>query len=120
MIFGTRVVRSTDHVVILVEGDLDLSTAPEVRSAFQRCLGEGSVRFVVDLTACDLIDSAGLGVLLGLLRRSRGAGGDLQLVVTGGNVRDVFESVDLDRVFVLHRTSDSAAHALQEPAERTG
>jgi anti-sigma B factor antagonist len=120
VISGTRVERSTDHVVILVEGDLDLSTAPEVRSAFQRCLAEGSVRFVVDLTGCDLIDSAGLGVLLGLLRRSRAAGGDLQLVVPDHHVREVFESVDLDRVFVLHQTSDSAAHALHKPAERTG
>lgn len=120
MISRTRVERSTDHVVILVEGHLDLATAPEVRSAFQSCLAEGAVLFVVDLTRCDLIDSAGLGVLLGLLRRSRAAGGDLQLVVPDHRVREVFVSVDLDRVFMLHQTSDSAAHALHEPAERTG
>ncbi len=60
-----------DHVVIVLSGDLDLSAVARVRSVFHEVLRDGWNRVVVDLSEVGFIDSAGLGVLIGLQRRCR-------------------------------------------------
>lgn len=63
--------RPLGHVLI-VSGDLDVATAPQVRSEVVRLLGDGISDLVIDLTRVDFIDSFGLGVLVGALKRVRG------------------------------------------------
>ncbi|MDZ7679423.1 MAG: STAS domain-containing protein [Acidimicrobiales bacterium] len=94
--------------VLIVSGDLDVATAPQVRSEVVRLLGDGISDLVIDLTRVDFIDSFGLGVLVGALKRVRGAGGHLGLVITEPRVRKVFEVTGLDRVFELTETVDAA------------
>lgn len=61
---------STDEVMVLgLLGDLDLSSVPALRSAGMKLLEDGWNQIVVDLSTVDFIDSAGLGVLIGLRRR---------------------------------------------------
>ncbi len=64
----------------------------------------------MDLSGVDFIDSFGLGVLVGALKRTRLLDGDLLLVVPEPRLRRVFELCDLDRVFTLH-------HALTDALE---
>ena len=53
--------RGRDHV-LAVSGEIDLSNAEQLRTAIDR-EREPGVRMVVDLTALDYIDSAGLATL---------------------------------------------------------
>lgn len=89
--------------VITVAGELDVVGAPELRQHVMRAVADGLHHLVLDLSGIDFIDSFGLGVLIGALKRVRLLDGDLQLVVTEPRVRRVFELCDLDRVFTLHR-----------------
>lgn len=118
MQFGSRVDFGGDYTVVVVEGDIDMAAAPGLRSLMQRTIADGNPSLIVDLTECSLIDSAGLGILLGGLRRARAAGGTLELVVPFDHLRRTFEICDLDRVFTLHASSDQAAHAIASTAER--
>lgn len=88
--------------VITVAGELDVVGAPELRQHVMRAVSDGLHHLVLDLSGIDFIDSFGLGVLIGALKRVRLLDGDLQLVVTEPRVRRVFELCDLDRVFTLH------------------
>ena len=63
---------------------------------------------VISFEGVDFVDSFGLGVLIGALKRVRMLDGDLRLVVAEPRVRRVFEVCDLDRVFTLHRSVDDA------------
>jgi anti-sigma B factor antagonist len=56
-------------VVVLVEGEHDIYTAPSLREQVHAVLEE-RVPFVIDLTPATFIDSSILGVLLGARRRA--------------------------------------------------
>lgn len=117
MQFGTRIDTSGDHAVVVIEGDVDMAAAPTLRSILQRTIDAGSTWLIIDLTECTLIDSAGMGMMLGALRRARSVGGRVELVVPSPNLRRVFEACDLDRVFTLHETVGGATQTLASAAE---
>ena len=55
--------------VVAVAGEIDVATAPRLRKEAIAIVGEGHLRIVLDLEAVDFLDSTGLGVLIGVLRR---------------------------------------------------
>jgi anti-sigma B factor antagonist len=75
--------------VVAVIGELDLSVVPRVRAALREIAasaagsrpGSVAARVIIDLRDVDFLDSAGLGVVLGAVRRIRGAGGIAVLAV---------------------------------------
>jgi anti-sigma B factor antagonist len=98
-----------DSVVVAVHGDLDLDAAPSLRLALVEAIAEAPApRVIVDLEGVDFIDSAGLGVLVGGLKRARGNDGDLVLVATGRSVIRVLELTGLTRVFEIHPSRAAA------------
>jgi len=68
-------------VAVQVTGDIDLVNTPELRSTLHALVDADVRRIVVDLDAVEFIDSTGLGVLIGCLRRLRSSGEDRQLAV---------------------------------------
>lgn len=101
-------------VVLTVLGDLDLAGAPRLRQSVVSETAAGIRHLVLDLTAVDFIDSIGLGVVVGALRRLRAHDGELSVVCPEQRIRRVFEICDLDRIFTLHGTVDDAV-AAREP-----
>ncbi len=63
---------------------------------------------MVDLEGVDFLDSTGLGVLIGGLKRVRSHDGDLSLVCTEPRILKVFEITGLTKVFAIHDTVDAA------------
>jgi len=59
-----------DVVVIVVEGEHDIYTAPTLRERLDEALGRGG-GVVVDLTAATFVDSSILGALLDARRRAQ-------------------------------------------------
>jgi anti-sigma B factor antagonist len=94
--------------VVVVAGEVDLYTAPELRQRLARVDEDGAERVVLDLSQVTLVDSMALGVLLGAKKRLATHGGSLDLVVASPDIRRIFEITMLDRVFTLHATRDEA------------
>jgi anti-sigma B factor antagonist len=99
--------------VLAVVGELDLSAVARVRPAVQQALssagrpGTEPLRVVVDLSACHFVDSAGLGVVLGVVRRVRQGGGAAAVVVDPASpVAGVFSLLGLDRVIPVTASLD--------------
>ena len=102
------VVRQEDHggvPVVSFAGELDLTTVPRARDALVQVatLHPGQT-VVVDLDGVSFLDSVGLGVLVGGLRRLRTTDGDLVLVCTTPRLLDLFNLTRLDRVFEIYPT----------------
>ena len=91
-----------------VAGDIDIASAPRLRERLITLITEGRTRIVLDLSGVDFLDSTGLGVIVGVLKRARTMGGDLALVCPNQSVRRVFEITALDRTMPLADSVDGA------------
>ncbi len=103
---------STDVAVLVVHGQADLHTAPELREQLHGAIDDGAFHVIVDLTDASFVDSMTLGVLLGGVKRLRPQGGQLRVVVDQPGLRRIFEVTLLDRVFTLVETREDALERL--------
>jgi anti-sigma B factor antagonist len=101
--------------VVSLRGEVDLRVHAELRELLWREVDAGR-HLVVDLTNVDFLDSTGLGLLVGVLKRVRERGERLgqpptQLIlVVGGEVERTLEITGLDRVFTrVFRAEDAEA-----------
>jgi anti-sigma B factor antagonist len=82
---------------VVVAGEIDLRSAPDLRAALDAAAGEEGAEVVVDLTAVTFVDSSGISELLRISK----AGHPLRLRGSVASVRRVFELVGLDQVVEL-------------------
>jgi anti-anti-sigma factor len=87
--------------VVMPVGDLDLSSAPDLRRHLVTAVAATGGQVVVDLTGVHFVDSQGLGTLVGGLKRARSRGGDLRLAHPLDSVAALLELTGLDRAFVV-------------------
>jgi anti-sigma B factor antagonist len=97
-----------DVVVVQVAGEIDVYTAASLREKLADLIDADHTDVVVDLTGVTFMDSTGLGVLVGALKKVRGYGGRLQLVIDQEKVIKVFRITALTQVFTIHETLDAA------------
>jgi anti-sigma B factor antagonist len=101
------------HQVVAVQGEVDIYTSSVLRERLIELIDAGARSVVVDLSGVDFLDSSGLGVLVGALKRLRTAGGELALVVRSDKLLKIFKITALDRVFPLRDTVEAATRALR-------
>src|SRR5215468_7498602 len=97
--------------VLEVGGEIDVYTAPQLRERLIALVEDGARLVVVDLARVEFLDSTGLGVLVGALKRLRGVNGELALVCAQERLLKIFRITGLDRVFRLFETVDAATNA---------
>jgi anti-sigma B factor antagonist len=71
----------------------------------------GSYQLVLNLDKVGFLDSAGLGVLVGGLRRVRAHDGSLDLVCTQQRILKIFRVTGLTEVFGIYETAGQAIAA---------
>ena len=97
--------------VIDVQGEIDMYTAPRLRELLIDLVRTGSYQLVVNLDKVGFLDSTGLGVLVGGLRRVRAHDGSLDLVCTQQRILKIFRITGLTEVFGIYETVDQAIAA---------
>jgi anti-anti-sigma factor len=95
--FGIDIGTADGATVVVVSGELDLASAPKLRSALADATG--SVR--VDLGAVTFLDSSAISVLVEAQQRLDAAGGGLVLHSLAGQTRHVLEIAGLEDFFQL-------------------
>ncbi|MEU4877504.1 STAS domain-containing protein [Streptomyces sp. NPDC021608] len=79
------------HGLVTLTGEIDSTTAPQVREALAECLGEGVRSVDVDLTAVTFCDAGGLGAFLLASRFATEAGRTLRLHHPPPNMARIIE-----------------------------
>ena len=100
-----------DSVVVVLDGDLDLTASPALREALIDLFNSGHHQLVVDMSGVKFVDSTGLGVLVGGLKRATVHEGSLHVVCTEPDVLRIFRMTGLHKLFPLHATVDDALSA---------
>ncbi len=95
-------------------GNLEQHTAADFREAVAAL--PGAVRVVFELSAVPFIDSAGLGALIGAVRRLRESGGEVVVCSPRPSVNRVLQLVGLPRVVPVLATLGQATEHLSRAA----
>ena len=106
--------------VIAVGGEIDVYTAPKLREKLISLVEAGSYQLIVDMEGVDFLDSTGLGVLVGGLKRVRAHDGWIDLVCTQSRILRIFRITGLNKVFSIYDTvaEAEAAHANPDPDDQ--
>jgi bifunctional UDP-N-acetylglucosamine pyrophosphorylase/glucosamine-1-phosphate N-acetyltransferase len=75
----------------------------------------GRIKIILNLSKLTYVDSAGMGALVGILKATREAGGQLKLCGLALKVRVLLETADLDKVFDIHPDEASALVSFEQP-----
>ena len=97
--------------VIDVGGEIDIYTAPRLRELLIDLISKDNYQLIVNLERVEFLDSTGLGVLVGGLKRVRAHDGSLDLVCTQERILKIFRITGLTKVFGIHETVDQAIAA---------
>jgi len=105
--------RAVDGAMVLeVSGEVELHSAPQLRAELVRLTETTSPQIVVDLAGVSFIDSTGIGVLVGGLKKARERGGEVAFCSPQTRVKRVFEITGLLQALPLFETRLQALTAL--------
>lgn len=97
-------------------GELDAYTVSSFRDALGRLAS--SRKLLIDMSEVPFVDSAGLGALIGGIRRTREAGGEVAVCCNRPTLVRLLHTTGFDRIVTVAETIDDAAAALNQPANR--
>ena len=108
--FGVETVTNDRHGIVIVRGELDAFTGPQLKEALSGLAEEGVNRLVIDLRAVSFIDSTGLGLLATTRKRFNGQGDAVCIVLEEeqATIRRLFSITGLDSLLPIHPTVDEA------------
>ena len=97
--------------IVAVGGEIDVYTAPKLRDKITELVAAGNYDILVDMEEVEFLDSTGLGVLVGGLKKVRAHDGSLELVCNQDRLLKIFRITGLDSVFDIYDTVDAATDA---------
>jgi anti-sigma B factor antagonist len=106
-------------VVFAVQGELDLSTAPELDRPLEDALGDGgNPSVLIDLSSCEFIDSTGIALIVRAWQRiDREADGDgsgrLVICCSNDQVERLLKITGVESSISMHGDRDSALAELR-------
>ena len=113
-VLDIQVDEADSYTVCRPVGELDAYTVGQFRDA----LGELADKryLLIDLSSVPFMDSAGLGALIGGIRRAREAGGDVAVACSRPTLTRLLHTTGFDRIVPVTETVESAVAALDEAA----
>lgn len=107
--FGVEVRTDGSAAVIVVRGELDLATSPELEQQLEQLWGSDTQVLVIDLRELEFMDSTGLSIIVKAHQRLSEAGRKLSLVRGSQQVQRL---LDLTGVSERLRLVDSPEEVL--------
>ncbi|MFF3216908.1 STAS domain-containing protein [Streptomyces sp. NPDC002886] len=98
-----------DLALAHVTGELDIATAPHLRTQALALIEQGHRHLILDLQAVTFCDSSGFNALVGIFRCAKAADGTLVLAAVPDRLQRLLHLTGLDTLMPAHST---AAHAL--------
>ncbi len=113
-----QVTEEDGYTICRPVGELDAYTVGQ----FRESLAELSARpkLLIDMSEVPFVDSAGLGALIGGIRRAREVGGDVAVCCNRPTLVRLLHTTGFDRIVTVTDTLQEAARSLTEDRQQTG
>ncbi len=106
--------REGDVLIVILEGELDIYTVAGFRERLDTVTPPPRA-MVFDLSSVTLLDSSGLGALVGVLNQAAPDGGRVGLACPAERLRTVFRVTGLEDAFVFADDVPGVQEALAHP-----
>ncbi len=93
---------------VAVAGEVDVATAPALRTTLDQLIDRGDPVLVVDLLSVTCLDSTALGVLIAAQRRCEASATELRIVIKEPRLLKIFEITGLTDLFTIVDSVDRA------------
>ena len=84
---------------IHLEGELDVSSADKLKEYLHNLADEKILDMKINLERLDYIDSTGLGVMIGVLKKLKMDNKEIYILNPKSNVKKIFTITGLDQIF---------------------
>ncbi|OKH65881.1 anti-sigma factor antagonist [Mycobacterium sp. SWH-M1] len=106
--FVVRPQRDDTTVILHVEGDLDVLTAPTLGTHLDVALSGALTLLIVDITGVGFLSSAGISMLVETHRLTERAGISLRVVAEGSATARPLRMMNIDEIIDLYTTLPDA------------
>lgn len=86
---------------VQLEGEIDIYTAGKLKEAFIKITDEKKEDIKIDAGKLDYIDSTGLGVLIGTLKKLKEAEKDIIIFNIKPSIKKLLNITGLDKIFII-------------------
>lgn len=90
-------------VIAIKEDDLGLAKSNDIKKIIETELNNGAKFIALDLNDLNSINSAGLGILIGILNKVKGQSGTLKMLNINERIINIFRITKLDLVFGINK-----------------
>jgi anti-anti-sigma factor len=88
-------------IILQPECDLVAAKLPALRSKLQELLGAGTTHLTLDLAGIQMVDSAGIGLLISAHNSLKKAGGGLTVIHASKDILDLFRTMRIHQHFAI-------------------
>ncbi|WP_461084151.1 STAS domain-containing protein [Streptomyces deserti] len=104
--------------VATIVGDVDMHTAPNLRSGALEIIQQGHPRLTLDLARVGFCDSAGLSAIIGIWHAAQEAGGSLSLAAVPDRLMRMLSMTGIDSLLPVHATAADVTDSPPASAKR--
>lgn len=95
-----------------VQGEIDVYTSPKVKEALTDLIEKGKYNLIISLEEVRYIDSTGLGVLIGTLKKVREHNGTIGIICTNPQIKKIFNITGLVKIFGIYKNEEEALKSI--------
>lgn len=89
------------YIKISLTGEVDIYTSQQLKDKLYNAVEENQTDLDIDCAGLNYIDSTGLGILVGTLKKAKQSGHKIYISNLKENIRKLFLITGLDKVFIL-------------------
>lgn len=88
--------------VVFVSGEIDIYTAQRFKERIYNIVDSNESDITIDCSSLNYIDSTGLGIFVGALKKTKLKGKDIHIRNISDNIKKLFIITGLDKLFKIH------------------
>jgi len=90
-----------DHVRIYVSGEVDIYTSQRLKDNLYSIMDSAQLDLKIDCKELNYIDSTGLGIFVGTLKKAKQYGRNIYISNLKDNIKKLFVITGLDKLFII-------------------